>query len=66
MLCKDFLYDDHFSSGEDLKEFLHQVPIFDNFSKSDYHSVDEYCEKHEGNSIKLDRHRVVLFASKST
>ena len=66
VLCKDFLYEDDFSCSGDLKEFLHQVPIFDNFSQSDYQFIDAYCEKYEENSIKLDRHRVVLLARKST
>ena len=65
VLCKDFIYEDDFSSSEDLKEFLHQVPIFDNYSKADYPSIDAYCERYEESSIKLDRHRVVLLARKS-
>ena len=65
VLCKDFFYLDIFKSGGDLKEFLHQVPIFDNFSKSDYPFVDAFSKNHKDNNIKLDSHRVVLLARKS-
>jgi len=66
VFCKDLFYDENYNSSGDLKEFLHQVPIFDNFSKSDYSSIDDYCEKYEKHKIKLERHRVVLLARKAS
>jgi len=64
--CHEFFYHDDYKSSDDLKEFLHQVPIFDNFSELDYPLVDSFCKNHEEDNIKLERHRVVLFAKKST
>ena len=64
VICKEFHYDEEYSSSEKLKAFLHQVPIFDEFSESDYPSVDGYCAKYKADNIKLNRHRVVLLAKK--
>jgi len=64
ILSKEFFYNDSYKSSDDLKEFLHQVPIFNNFSETDYAFVDAFSNNHKDNDIKLDRHRVVLFARK--
>ncbi len=64
--CKEYLYHEYYSSKDALKEFLHRVPIFENFSKLDHSSIDTYCEKFTNSRIKLERHRVVLLAKKSS
>ena len=61
---KDYLYNEYYSSYQDLDKFLQGVPIFEDFdSEKDKKLLSEYISKFTSEKgIRLPRHRIVTVA----
>ncbi len=66
VFAQDYLYNEYYSSYEDLDLFLQGVPIFEDFdSEKDKKYLEEYVTKFiTEKGIKFPRHRVVTVAKK--
>src|SRR3990167_3693498 len=64
--AQNYLYDEYYSSYEDLDLFLQGVPIFEDFdSKKDSELLREYISQYqEKKGIRFPRHRVVIVAKR--
>lgn len=66
IFAQDYLYDEYYSSYEDLDLFLQGVPIFEDFdSEKDKELLQKYINRFQTKKgIQLSRHRVVIVAQK--
>ena len=66
VFAQDYLYDEYYSSYEDLDLFLQGVPIFEDFdSEKDKKYLEKYVTKFmTEKGIRFPRHRVVMVARK--
>jgi len=66
IFSEEYIYDEYYSSYEDLDLFFQGVPIFEDFdSEKDKKYLKEYVTKFTTEKgIKLPRHRVVIVARK--
>lgn len=66
VFAKNYLYDEYYSSYEDLDLFLQGVPIFEDFdSEKDKKYLEKYVSKFmTEKGIKFPRHRVVIVVRK--
>lgn len=66
VFSQDYLYNEYYSSLDDLDLFLQGVPIFEDFdSGKDKKFLEEYAAKFKTEKgIRLPRHRVVIVAKK--
>ncbi len=64
--AKDFIYNEYYSSLEELDEFLQGVPIFEDYdSEQDSDKLKEYIQKFSTDKgIQFPRHRVVYVVQK--
>ncbi len=67
IFAQDYLYNEYYSSYEDLDLFLQGVPIFEDFdSEKDKKFLEKYvAEFKTEQGIKFPRHRVVIVTKKS-
>lgn len=66
VFLKDFFYNEHYASYEDLDLFLQGVPIFEDYdTEKDKTHLQKYVDKYKTEKgIKLSRHRVVIVLQK--